>query len=112
MTTNINEKITDFPIGTIDLVRILGILLDNALEACTASAKKFISIIFYKDTKSIFIQISNASPKIDTISLDNNIINRQSMNSISINNIDKLYEKIPLPKGNIGESVYMKSAKF
>ena len=38
VTTNINEKITDFPIGTIDLVRILGILLDNALEACTASA--------------------------------------------------------------------------
>lgn len=73
VTTDIREKISDFPINIMDLVRILGILLDNAIEASASTDEKLLSISFYKVSENICIQICNSSPQID--------------------NVDKLYQK-------------------
>lgn len=81
VTTDVREKIANYPINTVDLVRILGILLDNALEASLASEKKFLSISFSRDDESIYIQITNSSPKIDSIFFKNDIINNHSVNN-------------------------------
>lgn len=67
VTTDIREKIDDFPINITDLVRILGILLDNALEASMATEKKYLAISFLKDSDGIYIQIHNSSAKIDNL---------------------------------------------
>ena len=67
VTTQIKDSIDNFPMNTIDLVRILGILLDNAIEASAATAEKILSIIFLKDSEGIYIQIQNSSCNIDNI---------------------------------------------
>lgn len=67
VTTDIREKINDFPVNVTDLVRILGILLDNAIEASAATDKKLLSISFLKDSEGIYIQIHNSSPQIDNV---------------------------------------------
>ncbi|MBD5548782.1 MAG: sensor histidine kinase [Lachnospiraceae bacterium] len=67
VTTQIKDSINNFPINTIDLIRILGILLDNAIEASAATAEKILSICFLKDSEGIYIQIQNSSCNIDNI---------------------------------------------
>lgn len=67
VTISIKEKIDYFPVKTLDLVRVLGILLDNAIEASVLTNEKFLSVTFFKDTESICIQIQNSSRYIDNI---------------------------------------------
>lgn len=67
VTTDIREKISDFPMNVTDLVRILGILLDNAIEASAATDTKLLFISFFKASEGIYIQIRNSSPQIDNI---------------------------------------------
>lgn len=67
MTTDIKEKFSYFPMNTLDLVRVLGILLDNAIEASALTNEKFLSITFLKDTEKIYIQIQNSSSKIENV---------------------------------------------
>lgn len=107
VTTDVREKIADYPMNIVDLVRILGILLDNAVEASLASEKKFLSIGFRKDREGIYIQITNSSLKIDFINIDNNMINRNNTNSTHGNNVEKLYEKgTTTKKGNRGIGLF------
>lgn len=65
--TSIKEKIDYFPMNTLDLVRVLGILLDNAIEASILTNEKFLSITFFKDAEDIYIQIQNSSLHIDNV---------------------------------------------
>lgn len=67
VTTNVKEEFNNFPISTLDLVRVLGILLDNAIEASAFTDEKFLSITFIKDEENIYIQIQNSSPEIENI---------------------------------------------
>lgn len=107
VTTDVREKIVDYPMNTVDLVRILGILLDNALEASLTSEKKFLSISFSKDREGIYIQVTNSSPKINSIIMGNDIISDPDINSNHKNNIEKLYEKGATTKGgNRGIGLY------
>lgn len=67
VTTDIKEKFSYFPMNTLDLVRVLGILLDNAIESSALTNEKFLSITFLKDTENIYIQIQNSSSKIENV---------------------------------------------
>ncbi len=59
-----------------ELTRILGILLDNAIDAANKCDKKIVNIIFRKDNKT----------KIDLIIIQNTYINKDV-------NIDRIFEK-------------------
>lgn len=65
--TELKNKIDDFPMNGIDLVRILGILLDNAIEASALTEEKTLYIGFFKDADGVYVQIRNSSPEIENI---------------------------------------------
>lgn len=65
--TELKDTIDDFPMKVIDLVRILGILLDNAIEASELTSEKMLCISFLKDTEGIYIQITNSTFEIENI---------------------------------------------
>lgn len=67
VATDIKEKFSYFPMSTLDLVRVLGILLDNGIEASILTDEKFLSITFLKDMENIYIQIQNSSSPIDNV---------------------------------------------
>lgn len=67
VTTDLKEKFSYFPMNVLDLVRVLGILLDNAIEASALTDEKFLSITFLKDMENIYIQIQNSSPQIENV---------------------------------------------
>lgn len=68
---DIPKPIDSFPMESMDLVRILGILLDNAIEAGRETDKKMLYIGFLEmdKEKEICIQISNSSREIKDISV-------------------------------------------
>lgn len=71
ISLTIIDKITTFPIGNIDLNRMVGILLDNAIEAAILSdEKKFsFSILRVENETSIIIANSfSGNPDIESIS--------------------------------------------
>ncbi|GFI03209.1 sensor histidine kinase DcuS [Lachnospiraceae bacterium] len=67
VTTQVNEEIDNFPMNTIDLIRVLGILLDNAIDSSAATNEKNLIISIIKDSEGIYIQIKNSSCHIDNI---------------------------------------------
>lgn len=69
VTLDIQRPIYSFPMESMDLVRILGILLDNAIEASRETTKKMLYIGFLEMEKEICIQISNSSQEIKDISV-------------------------------------------
>lgn len=68
---DIPKPIDSFPMESMDLARILGILLDNAIEAGRETDKKLLYIGFLEmdKEKEICIQISNSSREIQDISV-------------------------------------------
>lgn len=56
---DIFENISDFYIENYDLFKILGILIDNAIEAASSSEKKIINLVFIKHENMINMLIGN-----------------------------------------------------
>ncbi len=61
----ITEKINQINMKSIDLIRIMGILLDNAIEACQECEKKRLSLSIIKMDKDITIIVKNTYVKQD-----------------------------------------------
>ncbi|WP_099189877.1 sensor histidine kinase [Tepidibacter mesophilus] len=57
---NIENYIEDFIIKEVDICKIFGILIDNAIEASEESKDKIININMNENNKSIIIEISNS----------------------------------------------------
>lgn len=67
----INNKINDFIIKTIDICKLIGIFLDNALEASEQSEKKVVEVSICTDENSIVFAVANSykdKPNIENIS--------------------------------------------
>lgn len=60
MTFDMQEKFNNLDIKSYDFSRILGILLDNAVEAATTSKNKFVKIYTVKENEKVTIEISNS----------------------------------------------------
>lgn len=89
------ENIDDVKMNIIDLSRILGILLDNAIEASKESLEFKLKLAFIKTEKSIIIVISN-SYKEKNISLNKifkpNYSTKGSGRGIGLNNLKKIID--------------------
>ncbi len=57
---NIENYIEDFILKEVDICKIFGILIDNAIEASTESKEKIIDININEDNKKLIIHISNS----------------------------------------------------
>lgn len=57
------ETIDSLSIKTIDICRIIGIFLDNAIEGTSLCEKKFIHIAFIKNNCNVIIVIINSCPE-------------------------------------------------
>ncbi len=60
LTSNILDPIEDGVIKDFDMCKILGILMDNAIEASIESKKKIINIGMMKEEEELYIIISNS----------------------------------------------------
>lgn len=89
------ENIDDVKMNIIDLSRILGILLDNAIEASKESLEFKLKLAFIKTEKAIIIVISN-SYKEKNISLNKifkpNYSTKGSGRGIGLNNLKKIID--------------------
>lgn len=89
------ENIDDIKMNIIDLSRILGILLDNAIEASKESLEFKLKLAFIKTEKAIIIVISN-SYKEKNISLNKifkpNYSTKGSGRGIGLNNLKKIID--------------------
>ena len=59
VTIDIPDKVDDFPMDTVDLARLLGIFLDNAIEAASATEQPQIGLNIIQHDAGISIIISN-----------------------------------------------------
>lgn len=57
----LSEPIKDVPMKTIDLVRIMGIFLDNAIEAAAISDEKLLHLCLFKKTDCSMIILQNSA---------------------------------------------------
>ena len=64
---DIPDKINYFPMDSLDLVRILGIILDNSIEASLETDEKYLYIGFLNASKEMYIRIQNSSKVITNI---------------------------------------------
>lgn len=64
-----SKSIYDIPIPIFDCVRIIGILLDNAIEAARESHEMFLSLMIYQDESQLEFLIENSYCQTD-ISID------------------------------------------
>lgn len=60
-TLSIPKPVTHFPMDVLSLSQILGILLDNAMEAALQTEKPYLEIILLPQEKHIYIEIKNTT---------------------------------------------------
>lgn len=69
ITLEIQEEIHDLSMEMLDLVTVIGIFMDNAIEAALVTEDKHMTVIIIDNEVSVTIIISNSAPDID-INLD------------------------------------------
>lgn len=97
VVVDIPVKVAGFPIPTLDLVRIVGILFDNAVEACIENTESKIDFAIYSKTKTIVLVVSNTC---DTTSLapiyqlrQRNFSTKGINRGLGLANLDELVDK-------------------
>ncbi len=60
-TLSIPEPVTHFPMDVLSLSQILGILLDNAMEAALQTEKPYLEFILLPQEEHIYIEIKNST---------------------------------------------------
>lgn len=94
----ITEKVPVLPMDSLVLCRILGILLDNALEASLESAEKILRIAIVTTDTAVLFSITNSTPP---LSVPVGILSSQGYSSkeghegIGLATVTKLLDSIP-----------------
>ncbi|MHC9533463.1 sensor histidine kinase [Dellaglioa sp. L3N] len=93
-----STPVDNVPIPTFDCVRILGILLDNAIEAATESTDKVINLMVYQDDSQIEFLIKNTY-KNSNISIDKlqnkGLSTKEGHLGLGLNTIQDFNQKYP-----------------
>lgn len=67
ITIDIHNEVTEFPMQNCDLVRVLGIFLDNAIEASVESKDKILYIGILAQEEEIILRIRNSCQNVSNI---------------------------------------------
>ncbi|MDT1951493.1 GHKL domain-containing protein [Carnobacterium divergens] len=99
ITVEIPEQINSFPIPSLDLVRVIGIILDNAIEATVNTNNSFIrfAIIPIKNSQLVIVSNSctNSTPPLHKIK-KNGYSTKGDNRGIGLSNLDDLIAKYPI----------------
>lgn len=94
----IQESIDRFPVDTLDLSRILGIYLDNAIEAALRTDEKSIRYCMLYKKRNLFILVENSSQPL-AISLDHindrNTSEKGAARGLGLYNVTDILNKYP-----------------
>lgn len=93
-----SKQIYDVPIPIFDCVRIVGILLDNALEAARESHEMFLSLMIYQDESQLEFLIENSYCQTD-ISINTlhkkGLSTKEGHSGLGLNTIQDFNKKNP-----------------
>ena len=59
-TIEIKEPIVDLKMDILDIIRMISILIDNAIEEAKKTSKPSIKLVFFKESDSIIIMVKNS----------------------------------------------------
>ncbi|MBL1231045.1 GHKL domain-containing protein [Enterococcus sp. BWB1-3] len=92
------STIVEVPVPIFDCIRVLGIILDNAIEASTESQDRELSLAIYRDDKQIEISISNSCKElllsIDTL-MKKGITTKKGHQGLGLSSIEEINKKNP-----------------
>lgn len=90
------KPIEKIPIPIFDCVRILGIILDNAIEAALESEERKISLLIYRDDRQVEFLIVNSSQEmahsIDSL-VNKGISTKKDHEGLGLNTVQEINEK-------------------
>ena len=96
ITLEIQEEINSISMDMLDLSRIIGIFMDNAIEAARISEDKNLVVLVINSEESITIVISNSTPDIN-IDLDNiykkDITSKKGHTGLGLYSVRKILNK-------------------
>lgn len=92
LSIDISNKISDFFVKDIDMCKILGILLDNAMEASIESDEKILNIAILNEESKIYINISNSFNNVPDIKkiFDKGYSTKGENRGLGLNTVEKL----------------------
>ncbi|WFD10774.1 sensor histidine kinase [Tepidibacter hydrothermalis] len=111
LNLNIINYIDDFILKDIDICKILGILIDNAIESSLESKDKIINIGIYNDDDEVYIIVSNSfelEPKIHDI-FKNGYSTKGESRGLGLNIVRKLND---IKYKNIQMNTFIKDRLF
>ncbi|HCR4694330.1 ATP-binding protein, partial [Enterococcus faecium] len=92
------STIIEVPVPIFDCIRVLGIILDNAIEASIESQDRELSLAIYRDDKQIEISISNSCREIllsiDTL-MKKGITTKKGHQGLGLSSIEEINKKNP-----------------
>ena len=92
------STIIEVPVPIFDCIRVLGIILDNAIEASIESQDRELSLAIYRDDKQIEISISNSCREI-LLSIDTlkkkGITTKKGHQGLGLSSIEEINKKNP-----------------
>lgn len=95
VTIGIDEEVSDFGMSQIDLIRVLGILLDNAIDECRKKNKMKFEFIMYKSGDSLTLMVINEifeePPSIAKI-FENGFSTKGSNRGVGLHSLQKIID--------------------
>lgn len=94
---DIPDKISFFPMESLDLVRILGIILDNSIEASLETDEKYLYIGFLNSPEEMYIRIQNSSKDINNIEqlYQLNVSTKDKNRGLGLFEVQQIIERYP-----------------
>ena len=108
---DIMDSIDNFEIKVIDLARILGIYIDNAIEAAAESEQKEIKFNIVKEENAVIIVIMNSFVNLGLSVKEmekQNVSTKGDGRGLGLNNVNEILRKYP----NINKITEMKGNYF
>lgn len=112
----LNFDITSFDIKSLDLSKVLGIFLDNAIEAASTTEEPILSVVFTKKERlslEIGNNFSGAAPDLTQLS-ENGYSEKGSGRGLGLAQAEQILNQYPniLHKVNIENNIFIQSLTF
>lgn len=94
----INKRIDSLPANIVNIIRCVGIFLDNALEACQSQTKARINVLITKysgNNYSLIVQNTISQPVNLTEVLKPRVTSKQNHDGLGLNNVNEIVNSTP-----------------
>lgn len=94
----INKRIDSLPANIVNIIRCVGIFLDNAIEACQSQTKARINVLITKysgNNYSLIVQNTISQPVNLTEVLKPRVTSKQNHDGLGLNNVNEIVNSTP-----------------